>query len=157
MRRSGESVIECYALAPMCRPIAVTTAFVLALPIVFGIVAIKVGWPHSIAPLGLCVVFIIACFVVWTWFRPKQFVVSHDFLTIQWPVRSKSWKKSDVLSAKIISSSEFRKEYGMGMRIGAGGLWGDLVFLRHRAVYFECIFHEPMSLCSFAYEMIIHY
>lgn len=141
MRRSAESVSKFYALAPMCRPIAVMTAFVLALPIVFGIVAIKVGWPHSIAPFGLCVVFIIACFAVWTWFRPKQFIVSHDFLTIQWPMRNKSWKKSDVLSAKIISSSEFRKEYGRGMRIGAGGLWGGFGLLKTS----RCLFRMYIS------------
>jgi hypothetical protein len=139
--RSVDSGNECYALAPMCRPIAVTTAFVLALPIVFGIVAIKVGWPRSIAPLGLCVVFIMACFVVWTWFRPKLFIVSHDFLTIQWLLRKKVWKKSAVLSAKIISSSEFRKEYGMGMRIGAGGLWGGFGLLKTSS----CVFRMYIS------------
>lgn len=64
MRRFGESGSECYALAPMCRLIAVMTAFVVALPIVFGIVAIKLGWPRAIAPFGLCVVFMVACFVV---------------------------------------------------------------------------------------------
>lgn len=137
MRRSGESGSECYALAPMCRLIAVMTAFVLALPIVFGIVAIKLGWPHSIAPLGLCVVFMMACFIVWTWFRPKQFIVGHDLLTIQWPIRNMSWKKSDVLSAKIISSSEFQKEYGRGMRIGAGGLWGGFGLLKTSSRMFQ--------------------
>ncbi len=130
MSRSGESGSECYALAPMCRPIAVMTAFVLALPIVFGIVAIKLGWPRAIAPFGLCVVFMVACLIVWTWFRPKQFIVGHDFLKIQWPIRNKAWKRSDVLSATIISNSEFRKEYGIGMRIGAGGLWGGFGLLK---------------------------
>lgn len=130
MRRFGESGSECYALAPMCRLIAVMTAFVVALPIVFGIVAIKLGWPRAIAPFGLCVVFMVACFVVWTWFRPKQFIVGHDFLKIQWLFRKKEWKRSDVLSAKIITNSDFRKEYGRGMRIGAGGLWGGFGLLK---------------------------
>ncbi|MBK8204193.1 MAG: hypothetical protein IPK68_18390 [Bdellovibrionales bacterium] len=106
MRRSGESGSECYALAPMCRLIALMTTFVLALPIVFGIAGISLGRPRSMAPLGLCVVFMMACFVVWVWFRPKLFVVSHDFLTIQWPIRKKAWKRSDVLSATIISNSD---------------------------------------------------
>ncbi|MBK9041059.1 MAG: hypothetical protein IPL83_18230 [Bdellovibrionales bacterium] len=48
-----------------------------------------------------------------------------------------SWKKSDVLSAKIISSSEFQKEYGRGMRIGAGGLWGGFGLLKTSSRMFQ--------------------
>lgn len=137
MKKSGEAGREYYRLAPMCRLIAAMTTFVLALPIVFGIVAKKLGWPRAIAPFGLCVVFMVACLVVWAWFRPKLFIVSHDFLTIQWLLRKKVWKRSDVLSAKIITNSDFRKEYGRGMRIGAGGLWGGFGLLKTSSCTFQ--------------------
>lgn len=141
MRQSAESGRACYALAPMCRQITAMTYFVLVLPLVFGTIGARLGWPHSIAPLGLCVVFLMACFVVWAWFRPKHFVVDHDFLTIQWQLRKKVWKRSDVLRAKVITNSDFGKEYGWGMRIGAGGLWGGFGLLKTS----RCIFQMYIS------------
>lgn len=137
MKKSGEAGREYYRLAPMCRLVVITTVSVLALPVVFAIVAMRLDWPRSIAPLGLSALFMMACLVVWTWFRPKLFIVSHDFLTIQWPLRNKVRRISDVLSAKVISNSEFRKEYGRGMRIGAGGLWGGFGLLKTSSCMFQ--------------------
>jgi hypothetical protein len=35
-----------------------------------------------------------------------------------------------VTSARTITAQEFRREYGYGMRIGAGGLWGGFGLLK---------------------------
>lgn len=51
---------------------------------------------------------------------------------IQWPLRSKTIPASDIVDARVFDFRDFRSEYGFGMRIGAGGLWGGFGKLKTR-------------------------
>lgn len=67
---------------------------------------------------------------VWFVWRPICFHVAADTLRIEWPIRVRDIPRSAVRSARTLTAKEFRREYGYGMRIGAGGLWGGFGLLK---------------------------
>ena len=106
-------------------PIRVTTAILLLVPLLFAVVTVMV----PVAPLravmgGLAA--LIAAGVLATWFyaRPAHFEVSPAGLRIVWPLRSRLIPVRALRAAVVLSREAFRAEYGSGMRVGAGGLWG---------------------------------
>ena len=54
-----------------------------------------------------------------------------------WPVRRRLIASADVLEARRYGKADFRREFGYGMRIGAGGLWGGFGLLRTGRVTFS--------------------
>ena len=69
--------------------------------------------------------------------RPMRFELEGDQLRIVWPVRSRSISTRAVLRARVLTSAEFRREFGYGMRIGTGGLWGGFGLLKTRRETFS--------------------
>jgi len=67
---------------------------------------------------------------VWFVFRPTRFEVDTFGLRIVWPTRLRLVPAAAILDARVMSSAEFRRAYGWGIRIGAGGLWGGFGLLK---------------------------
>jgi len=66
---------------------------------------------------------------VWYLFRPTSFVVDDGGLRIDWPMRTRHIARASLASVRTLSKTEFRREYGPGMRVGAGGLFGGFGLL----------------------------
>ena len=46
-----------------------------------------------------------------------------------WPLRARTIPAREIVEAAVLSREAFRREFGWGMRIGAGGLWGGVGWL----------------------------
>ena len=119
-----------FRLAGMQTWLRLLTWALMALPLLFLAGALAAPWQAAIPLLG-STLFIVAIYAsVWFGFRPTRFEVDADALRIVWPVRMRSIRRSDIESARIVTNTDFRREYGYGMRIGAGGLWGGFGLLK---------------------------
>jgi len=119
-----------FALAPMTTGLHVLTwvCFVVPLAQLYGAV---VSPPPVRAVLGASSLFVALIYAsVWFVFRPTRFEVDGDGLRIVWPIRWRLVAAANIAEARVVSSRDFRREYGNGMRIGAGGLWGGFGLLK---------------------------
>jgi hypothetical protein len=112
------------------------TVGLFALPATFLVLPFVTGQRVLLAP-GLFVSLIYA--LVWLWFRPSRFVVSPQALEIFWPLRRLTVPRHDVVSAQQITASDLRRDFGLALRIGAGGLWGG----------FGCLWTSRRGLVDF--------
>jgi hypothetical protein len=121
----GTGPRQIFPLATMTADIRALTAVVLLLPIPIAVLA------HAVlaALLGVAPVPLL-CLGVWLWLRPRQFVVDDEWLTIEWPLRSRRIARSAVREVKLMRRDEFRRLHGYGVRVGAGGLWGGFGLLK---------------------------
>ena len=108
-----------FKLAPMSLVIRLMTFALLPIPLVF----LLAGRSNPfLFPAGIFLVVIYAW--TWLWFRPLVFRVEPQGLRIEWPLRSKLVPGKDIERVSRLSREQFRAEYGRGMRVGAGGLFG---------------------------------
>lgn len=123
-----------YRLAPMKGLLLWVTVVVLPLPLL-------IGWAGSSSGTGL--MWVPAIFIglvylfVWVYMRPTAFELTPTSLDIVWPVRRQSTPMSAIESVESLSGTEFRKRYGFGYRIGAGGLWGGFGLFKTKTVTFQ--------------------
>lgn len=119
-----------FHLAPMSPGLRFATWILWVLPA--GMLYAALSAPFPVAPVLLATTaFVVATYAsVWFVFRPSRFVIDAHQLRIEWPVRARVIERADVVEARIVSADEFRREYGQGTRIGAGGLWGGFGLLR---------------------------
>ncbi len=116
-----------YRLAPMSAAIWVVTVALLAIPVVVVAVGLlMVG-------LALAVLYL----WVWLWMRPRYFAIDDDAIVIAWPLRSRRIQRAELRAARTITAKEFRREYGLAVRIGVGGLWGGFGLLWTRPKAFD--------------------
>ena len=116
------TTVPSFRLAPMSPLIWMLTLALLAVPAVFFSTAI-VG-RHLLAVPALCIVVLYGW--VWLRFRPTRFVVYPDRLEVHWPLKRRSIPRKDIAEVRLIDKRALYSEIGWGMRVGAGGLWGDL-------------------------------
>jgi hypothetical protein len=114
-------------LAPMSGLIRWLTLVLLAIPIGFVAVGVSGGAPRLLLWVGLAVAVVYA--VVWLWWRPAFFEADHDGLRIRFPLRTRRVAAGDLAGARMVTSRELRAEFGLALRIGAGGLWGGFGWL----------------------------
>lgn len=112
----------------MSGALRVMTVTLFALPALFLWMGLTLS-PILLVPAALL---ILGYAWTWLWARPRRFVVSPDGVRIEWPLRSKTIPASDIVDARVFDFRDFRSEYGFGMRIGAGGLWGGFGKLKTR-------------------------
>jgi hypothetical protein len=117
-----------FRLAPMASALRVMTITLFAIPALF----IWLGLVGPPALLVLGVLLLLGFAATWLWLRPRRFVVSREGIRIDWPLRSATVPVDDILDARVIYGADFRREYGLGMRIGVGGLWGAFGRLKTR-------------------------
>lgn len=124
--RSGNSgaPVARFALAPMSTDVRVLTWIVLAIPLALGMGARQASWPAQTVLVGVTVLIVVLYASVWLWWRPSAFEVGPAGLRIRWPLRTRSIPARDLAEAVVLARDAFRREFGWGVRIGAGGLWG---------------------------------
>jgi hypothetical protein len=113
-------------LAPMTALIRALTAVLLAMPVAFAAAALA-GAPRLLLWVGLAVAALYAA--IWLWMRPTSFEVAPEGVRIRFPLRALHVASSDVAGARALTSREFLREFGLALRIGAGGLWGGFGWL----------------------------
>jgi Bacterial PH domain len=123
-RRRGLAMTS-FRLAPMCGLIWGLTLLLLALPVVFLVMAF---WGPSVleGPALL-----LAALYVWVWlrFRPNRFVVHPSTLEVIWPLKHREIPRASISGVRLVDRATLRREAGWGLRVGAGGLWGGFGWL----------------------------
>ena len=128
---------DSFRLAPMTRDVRVLTWVALAVPVILlGAAA------TSVPPARVVLVFAVVCtallyVAVWLAWRPARFDVDGDVLRLVWPVRARSIPRRAITRARTLTGPQLRAEYGLGMRIGVGGLWGGFGLLKTRTTTFS--------------------
>lgn len=132
--RSGDprGPVARFALAPMSTDIRVLTWIVLAIPLALFLAARQGSGPARAVLLGVTVFVLLLYASVWLLWRPTAFEVGPTGLRIRWPLRARSIPAREVAGAVALARDAFRREFGWGMRIGAGGLWGGFGWLYTR-------------------------
>ena len=103
--------------------VGVLTALVLLLPLVL----LLRGLPALAAFVGLL------CLWTWVWMRPTRFELHRESFDIVWPLRRWRIPRSSVTAVRCLDARAFRRENGIAVRIGVGGLWGGFGWLWTRA------------------------
>ncbi len=123
-----------FGLAPMHGLLLWLTLVMLSLPFVFGLAGSAAG---TGALWGVAAFIVIVYLFVWLYMRPTRFELGSDSLDIVWPVRRRSNPFAAMQSVESITGAEFRKQYGIGYRIGAGGLFGGFGLYKTKSETFE--------------------
>ena len=129
--RSGDSrpSVTRFGLAPMSTDIRVLTWIVLALPLALALGASQARGPARAVLVAVSAVVLVLYAAVWLFWRPTAFEVDGSGLRILWPLRVRTIPAREIAEAAVLSREAFRREFGWGMRIGAGGLWGGFGWL----------------------------
>jgi len=119
-----------FPLAPMTRGLRIMTWFLMALPTFFLVMAClpETRLRGTMAAMAALVMLVYVS--VWFLFRPTRFEIDATGLWIVWPMRSRHIPRREIGEASAIGIAEFKREYGLGMRVGAGGLWGGFGLLK---------------------------
>lgn len=129
--------MDVYRLAPMTTSLRLLTWALFGLPATFAYFATAAPPPVSWVLQATTLLLVLTYGSVWLAWRPSRFEVDATTLRIRWPVRSRTILRRDVVSARIVESADFRADYGYGMRVGAGGLWGAFGLLKTRRETFS--------------------
>ena len=130
MRNLLRMTASTFHLAPMTRELRVVTWLLFAMPAIMLYGALSAPFLIGAALFATTAFVALVYAGVWFGFRPSRFELDAHALRIVWPLRSRVIERADIESARIVTSTEFRNEYGYGMRIGAGGLWGGFGLLK---------------------------
>jgi hypothetical protein len=126
-----------FRLAPMSTGLRVFTWSLFPLPALLLCAGLSAPPPVRWVLLGTTVFVVLLYASVWLAWRPTAFELDARGLRIVWPLRRRSIDRADIQHGRIITSSEFRREYGFGVRVGAGGLWGGFGLLKTRRETFS--------------------
>lgn len=111
-----------FRLAPMSGLIRGMTFVLILVPIGF-LAAPLLDWrSFPLAPLGGAIALSYA--FIWLYMRPSAFVVTPEGLDIVWPLRRRRIPKANLVGASEVGRGDLRREFGLLLRVGAGGLWG---------------------------------
>jgi hypothetical protein len=118
-----------FRLAPMTADMRVMTVVVLLVPPVMLVASHSSPAPVHQGLLGVVGLMSLLYLSVWFAWRPSRFDISTRGLSIAWPIRSRQIAASDLGEIAVVGREDFRRDYGRGMRVGAGGLWGGFGLL----------------------------
>ena len=129
--RSGDlrTAVTRFGLAPMSTDVRVLTWIVLALPLVLALGASLARWPARAVLFAVSALILMLYASIWLLWRPIAFEVDASGLRILWPLRIRVIPARELAEAVVLSREAFRREFGWGIRIGAGGLWGGFGWL----------------------------
>jgi hypothetical protein len=108
----------------MSPSILVLTLVLLALPLVIAWQSSRAPEPIAWVLRGTCAFMLLLYASIWFYSRPSAFIVGSEALEIVWPLRRQRFTLSDVEGVERVTLAGVRAEFGRGMRVGAGGLWG---------------------------------
>ncbi|HVO29205.1 MAG TPA: hypothetical protein VMV18_00640, partial [bacterium] len=123
-----------FPLAPMDALMRTVTLMLLPLPFIL-MAAGSVLPPPKPPPvhfglMGAGGLMIVIYVFIWLTARPNEFDVSPAGLKVKWPLREVVVPPTEITGARRLTKDEFRAEFGYGMRVGAGGLWGGFGYLK---------------------------
>jgi Bacterial PH domain len=118
-----------FPLAPMSGDIRALTAIAFIAPLGLVLGAVLGREPVRAVLLVVSALVVVLYASVWLLWRPTAFELDRSGLRIVWPLRARTIPGREVAEAVVLSREAFRREYGWGMRIGAGGLWGGFGWL----------------------------
>jgi hypothetical protein len=113
-----------FRLAPMSGLILGLTCALFLVPIAFVAAPLldPRSTPAALAGGGAVVALVFA--FIWLYMRPSAFVVSPEGLDIVWPLRRRRIPRAALVGASEVSREDIRGEFGLLLRVGAGGPWG---------------------------------
>ena len=120
-----------YPLAPMDRMYQGLSLFLGSLPFLFVSLTLMVPGPHKLM-FGACAVFLFLIYAwIWFYWRPDSFRLETTALVLEFPRRQMAIDLSQVQGVQLYESyADFTAEWGFGIRIGAGGLFGAFGWLK---------------------------
>src|SRR5262249_52766507 len=118
-----------FRLAAMSPVLWILTAILLPLPAIFLAAGLRAGPPAGSVLAGAGAFTAVIYAGIYLYYRPTGFELDADALTIVWPIRRQSIPRSEILGARIVDQTRLRQEIGLGLRVGAGGLWGGFGWL----------------------------
>ena len=113
----------------MSLDIRIMTWIVLAIPLALFTAALGAPPPTRLILLGVTAFVVLTYASVALWWRPLRFEVGGHRLALVWPLRSRLVEGRQIAAVEIVPRAEFRRRYGWGYRVGAGGLWGGFGLL----------------------------
>ena len=116
----------------MSGDIRALSAIALLAPLGLVLGAVLARNPVRGTLLGATFFVVVIYAAVWLLGRPTAFELDAAGLGIRWPLRSQRIAAGDIAGADLLSRESFRRDFGWGMRIGAGGLWGGFGWLYTR-------------------------
>jgi hypothetical protein len=111
-----------FRLAPMSGLIRGMTGALLLVPIGFLAAALLDPRLFPLAPVGGAIA--LSYIFIWLYMRPSAFVVATEGLDIVWPLRRRRIPWANLVGASEVARQDLRREFGLLLRVGAGGLWG---------------------------------
>ena len=120
-----------YLLAPMDRMYQGLSLFLGSLPFLFVSLTLMLPGPQKLM-FGACALFLFVIYA-WIWFyaRPESFRLESTALVIEFPRREMALDLSGVQQVHLYNNySDFIAQWGFGIRIGAGGLFGSFGWLK---------------------------
>jgi Bacterial PH domain len=128
-KRWGRAAVGAHSrsfnLAPMSTAIRVLTLVLLAVPVLFLVLAFN-GAPVLLVPGALVL-------LIYIWvllrFRPTHFIVHPDALELRWPLKRRRIRRADIASVRTLDRHALLDVTGFCVRVGAGGLWGGFGWL----------------------------
>jgi hypothetical protein len=113
-----------FALAPMSPAFRWLTIALFGLPVLFLVLAWRGELPFVVL-FGVLALYL-ATYVFW---RPTRFDVSRGQLDVVFPGWTRRLQAHTLAGARAFTLADFRREFGWGLRIGIGGLWGGFGWL----------------------------
>lgn len=123
-----------FSLAAMKGAVLWVTVVLLPVPILLVLVGVRAGSLLLWFP-ALFMALVYA--VVWFYMRPRAFEISDTTLELVFPTRRLSFERATFARVETLSRGEFRDRYGIGYRIGAGGLFGGFGTYKTKDVTFQ--------------------
>jgi hypothetical protein len=109
----------------MSRLIFWLTAALLAIPLAFAALSLGFGAPLIVPAALLCALYA----ATWLAARPSSFELSDGRLAICFPLWTRSLPRGSLASARAADAASLRRELGIALRVGVGGLWGGFGWL----------------------------
>lgn len=104
------------------------TVLFIAIPVAFVLYPLVFQQPPFFTSIGILLGTLYSA--VWLFWRPRRFEISPEGdLEIVFPGRRRRIASAELAGCRLITSTEFRQEFGDAMRVGVGGLWGGFGLL----------------------------
>ncbi len=118
----------------MTRDVRVMTWIALSVPIV----SVGIATARGAVPLVVPGLLLLLDAGVWLFWRPTRLEVDGATLRIVWPLRTRVIGRTAIESVRVVAACDLRPQYGAGIRIGVGGLWGGFGLFKTRRTTSPC-------------------